>query len=156
MKAVIRHGEAGRRDRWEGDDRLRPLSKKGWRQAEALLEALAGVRYRRILSSPYIRCVQSVQPLAEAQGVPVEETEELAEGAGLQPTLALIQRLAGTSAALCTHGDIMVELCDHLVERGLIGRDQVRYAKGAAWVLEEEKGDLVAAHYLPAQEARRV
>jgi hypothetical protein len=96
--------------------------------------------------------VQTVQPLAEARGLEIEETDDLAEGAGLQPTLRLIRELAGTPGALCTHGDIMVDVCEHLVQRGLIRADEVRYEKGAAWLLEEKRGKLVSARYLPARD----
>jgi 8-oxo-dGTP diphosphatase len=153
VKVLIRHAHAGSRGRWQDDDRLRPLSKKGRRQARALMLALADVDLRRVISSPHIRCVQTVQPLAEARGLEVEETDDLAEGAGLQPTLRLIRELAGTPAAMCTHGDIMVEVCEHLVGRGLIRPDEVRYEKGDAWLLEEKTGELVAARYLPAGSA---
>jgi phosphohistidine phosphatase SixA len=151
VKVLIRHAHSGSRDRWEGDDRLRPLSKKGWRQARALERALADVDVRRVLSSPYVRCVQTVQPLAEARGLAIEETDDLAEGAGLDPALRLIRELAGTPAALCTHGDIMAVVCQHLVERSIIGPKEVRYDKGAAWLLEEKNGELVSARYLPAR-----
>jgi hypothetical protein len=95
--------------------------------------------------------VQTVQPLADRRGLQVEETDDLAEGAGLEPALSLIRELAGTPAALCTHGDIMAVVCEHLVQRGVIGPKEVRYDKGAAWLLEEKSGELVSARYVPAQ-----
>jgi phosphohistidine phosphatase SixA len=151
--ALLRHAEAGSRERWEGDDRLRPLNKKGWRQVRALVESLAALPLRRILSSPYVRCVQTVEPLARARGLTIEETDSLAEGAGLRAVLTLFSELAGTSSALCTHGDIMQEVCEHLADRGLIGPSELRYEKGCAWVVEERHGELVAAHYVPPREA---
>ena len=63
MLLVIRHGRAGDSSEWEGDDRLRPLDKRGRRQAGALVESLAPFAIARILSSPYDRCVQTVEPL---------------------------------------------------------------------------------------------
>jgi phosphohistidine phosphatase SixA len=151
--ALIRHAEAGSRERWGGDDRLRPLSKKGWRQAWALVESLAALPLQRILSSPYVRCVQTLEPLARARGLAIEEMDSLAEGAGLQAVLTLFGELAGTSSALCTHGDIMQEVCEHLVDRSLIGPSELRYEKGCAWVIEERNGELVAARYVPPREA---
>ena len=67
---LVRHARAGKRGEWEGDDRLRPLDERGVRQAQGLVEQLSGRELRRILSSPYVRCVQSVEPLAEARGLP--------------------------------------------------------------------------------------
>jgi 8-oxo-dGTP diphosphatase len=148
-QVLVRHAHAGSRERWEGgDDRLRPLSKKGRRQAEALVRSLAAIPLERILSSPYRRCVESVEPLARARGLRIEETEALAEGAGLEAVLALLREVAGRPSAVCTHGDIMYEVCEELVRLRLVRRSEVRYEKGAAWILKESDGKLVAAHYM--------
>ena len=77
---LVRHAHAGRRSAYKGDDRTRPLSKRGAAQAQALVPLLAEYRPQRILSSPYVRCCATVQPTAEALGLPVESIEELAEG----------------------------------------------------------------------------
>ena len=151
-QVLIRHADAGSRERWEGDDRLRPLSKKGRRQAKALAKSLAAIPLQRVLSSPYVRCVQTVEPLAQARGLPVEETDALAEGAGLPSVMALLGELAGQPSALCTHGDIMYEVTEELVRLGFVPRPQVRYQKGSAWILEERAGHLIAARYLPPPE----
>jgi 8-oxo-dGTP diphosphatase len=149
---LIRHADAGSRERWEGDDRLRPLSKRGRRQAKALAKSLAAIPLRRVISSPYVRCVQTVQPLAQARGLPVEESDALAEGAGVPSVTALLGELAGQPSALCTHGDVMYEVTEELVRLGLVPRSQVRYEKASAWILEERAGRLIAARYLPPPE----
>jgi 8-oxo-dGTP diphosphatase len=100
---LVRHVSAGGRDAWERDDRLRPLDERGRLQAERLVEVLAGHRIARVCSSPYARCVQTVEPL----GLPVEEREELAEGAGA----AALAAVAGEGPGLlCVHGDVLEEL----------------------------------------------
>ena len=82
---LVRHAAAGERSRWSGDDRLRPLDERGRRQATELAEALASRGVERVLTSPYVRCRQTVDPLAETLGLAVEERVELAEGGGLSP-----------------------------------------------------------------------
>ena len=55
---LVRHARAGRRDRWKGDDRLRPLSKRGTAQARALpalLQDFAAGSGLRLVSSPWVR-----------------------------------------------------------------------------------------------------
>lgn len=64
---------------------------------------------RRVLSSPYRRCIQTVEPLAAALGVPVETDERLAEGAG-SAGLALLEE---DGVVACTHGDVITELVGH-------------------------------------------
>jgi len=103
---VIRHGRAGDSSEWEGDDRLRPLDKRGRRQAEALVESLAQFPIARILSSPYDRCVQTVEPLAAARGLPIETREELGEDRQAREGAALARSLVGEDVAICVHGGL--------------------------------------------------
>ena len=124
MILLIRHASAGQRAEWEGDDRLRPLDERGRRQARALVEALAGYEVERILSSPYLRCVQTVESLAEARGLTVEHAPELGEDRQDVDAAPLLRSLAGSPVAVCTHGG---------VERAL-GLD-ARYKKGETLVL---------------------
>jgi phosphohistidine phosphatase SixA len=103
---VIRHGWAGNSSEWEGDDRLRPLDKRGRRQAEALVESLAQFPFARILSSPYDRCAQTVEPLAAARGLPIESREELGEDRQAREGAALARSLVGEDVAICVHGGL--------------------------------------------------
>ena len=86
---------------------MRPLTDKGWEQAEALADLLAAVE--RVLSSPYLRCRQTLQPLAARIGTTVVDESRLAEGAPMADALALITA-PGPTTAMCTHGDIVVGL----------------------------------------------
>jgi phosphohistidine phosphatase SixA len=115
---LVRHARAGRRDEWDGDDRLRPLDDRGRRQAEGLVASLADYEIERILSSPYIRCVQTVEPLATSAQVEIEQRGELAEGAERSETLGLLAELAGTGAVLCTHGDVIEEVLGEGMRKG--------------------------------------
>jgi 8-oxo-dGTP diphosphatase len=120
VKAVIlvRHASAGDRERWSGDDRERPLDKRGRRQSAALVHALAGYEIERILSSAYVRCVQTVEPLAHELGIEIEARDELAEGASRDEALALVDEVRGQGAILCTHGDVVVELLGRQLKKG--------------------------------------
>jgi len=142
---VVRHAAAGDRDAWEGDDRLRALSKKGWKQARAIAEQLQPLGVRRLISSPYVRCVQTLEPLAERLGVKVEEDERLAEGAGLA-VLDLV-REAGDGAALCTHGDVVADLLGHLARQGVV-RGTLEAEKGSTWLLDLQGERIIGARYL--------
>ena len=145
---LIRHGHAGTRKDWPGDDRLRPLTPKGYRQALTLVRRLEAWTPARILSSPYVRCVQTVQPLADELGLKVEEVEELAEGAGPQG-LALVRRVSDWPVALCTHGDVIPEVLVALADEDRLDLGPTpRQAKGSAWVLRAEQGKFVQARYV--------
>ena len=129
---LIRHAFAGDPDQWEGDDRLRPLDERGRRQAAALPDVLSELELDRIVSSPYVRCVQTVEPLAQARGVPIELDEQLGADR-LDGVPEVLERQCGRTAAVCTHGDL-----PWLGNR--------RFEKGSVWVLDDE---LEPVRYLP-------
>ena len=141
---LVRHATAGERSAWSGDDRLRPLDDQGRRQAEALVEQLSDFAISRVVSSPYVRCVQSVEPLARALGLAVEESEKLAEGHG-DETISLIDEMRGTTAVLCTHGDVIPVVLDAV----LPGEDHQTSKKGSTWVLEVGAPSGAVGRYLP-------
>jgi phosphohistidine phosphatase SixA len=101
---VVRHGSAGDRDEWDADDARRPLDEQGRRQAEALVDQLAGFEIDRIVSSPFDRCVQTVEPLARVRKLELEVSEDLAEEVGPERVGALLLNLAGEAAVVCGHG----------------------------------------------------
>ena len=74
---LVRHASAGHRVSWSGDDLLRPLDDRGRRQADGLVDQLRGREFKRIVSSPYARCVESVVPLAHARGMAVEHADAI-------------------------------------------------------------------------------
>ncbi len=137
----MRHAKAGDRDRWDAPDDLRPISPRGEVQAGALVKLLAGFEIDRVLSSPYLRCTQTVAPLAAARGLAVEPCDDLAEGEG-RAGVALARRLLAEPGftVLCSHGDVVEEVLDAL---GIDRHDYTR--KGATWVLEEAGTRHIAA-----------
>jgi 8-oxo-dGTP diphosphatase len=147
---VVRHAKAGDRSDWSGDDRDRPLTKSGTRQAEALAQMLEGEPIDRILSSGYLRCLQTVDPLGTRRQLRVEPVEELEEGAGGESVLRLVQKFRGRNVVLCTHGDVMEELLEGLIAQGLVSRARANMEKGSTWVLEERDGKVSGAKYLAA------
>ena len=147
---VVRHAKAGDRSDWKGDDRLRPLSRSGEKQAQALAEMLGKEPIDKILSSGYVRCVQTVQPLATRRNLPVETVKELEEGAGGQSVLRLVEKFKGRNVVLCTHGDVVEELLERLIAQGLVPRAHANMEKGSTWVLDEKDGKITGAKYLPA------
>jgi 8-oxo-(d)GTP phosphatase len=114
---LVRHASAGRRASWEGDDQLRPLDERGRRQAERLVELFARRYFERIVSSPAVRCLETVVPLAIAGGMAVERSEALAEGAGREAALTLFRR-AGVPLLASVHGDLVEELIGESAKKG--------------------------------------
>jgi 8-oxo-dGTP diphosphatase len=145
---LVRHAKAGSRKAWSGDDELRPLSKAGRTQARAIAKALAGADITRIVSSPFVRCRETVEPLAHRIGVPVELSDALAEGASPTEALRLVEKLSDVNVALCSHGDVCGDLLNHFVRAG-VELDDLRLEKASVWVLDTFDGEVRRAHYLP-------
>jgi exopolyphosphatase/guanosine-5'-triphosphate,3'-diphosphate pyrophosphatase len=116
---LVRHAKAEKRAQWDGPDALRPLTPLGLRQARALARRLAGGGVDRILSSPHLRCRQTVAPLAAATGLPVEVHECLAEGEPPAKAVELLGGLRGASVVCCTHVELVDDLAGELPELGL-------------------------------------
>jgi 8-oxo-dGTP diphosphatase len=137
---VVRHAKAGTRERWDGDDVERPLTKNGWRQADALVERLAGETVSGLWSSPYVRCVQTLEPLGRARGLDVIADKRLGEGARFEEVLALLGEVPD-GAVLCSHGDIIPELLGALARRGTQIVTEPDWRKGSLWVLASPDAD---------------
>jgi 8-oxo-dGTP diphosphatase len=137
---LVRHAVAVGRSDWDADDLVRPLTKKGHRQAQGIVDLIAGASagVGRIVSSPALRCVETVAPLAAKVGLAVEHAAELAEGADLDGAVALLRRLAADvvgDAVACAHGDLIPEIVRRLGHEGMAWDGELRFAKGSTWVL---------------------
>ncbi len=113
----------------------------------ALVPLLTAHRPQRILSSPYVRCCATVQPTAEALGLPVESIEELAEGHG-EETIRLMERMAGEAAVLCTHGDVAQAVLEALGEAKDGESPPRRLQKGDVWVIQSTGSRLAIVDHL--------
>jgi 8-oxo-dGTP diphosphatase len=147
---VIRHAKAGSRGHWDQDDRIRPLSKKGVEQAESLVTILKPFPITAIFSSPFLRCVQTVEPLAHARRLAVEQSDALAEGHGLTGAMEFLGNPKLDHTVLSTHGDIVWELTEELVNKHLVRPGEGGFEKGSMWVVETQEGSFARARFIPA------
>ena len=147
---LVRHAKAGHRERWTDDDELSPLTEKGVQQAEALVELFDGLQFTRLLSSRYVRCVQTFEPLADARSLAIEEADALAEGASRAESVELLLEAAGDGAvALSTHGDIIMNILDELAAHGVRLEGPVLLEKGSTWILDVADRSFTAGRYVP-------
>lgn len=148
-----RHASAGDRSKWKGDDRDRPLSKKGRRQARAFAGTMKDRGVERVLSSPYERCVQSVKPLAKAIGVEVEVDDSLAEGPDIDAAYELVDSLVGYNVVLCSHGDVIPAVIHRMMWAGLTLESRFYCSKGSTWEIGVDAGRFTTGHYVPPPSA---
>jgi 8-oxo-dGTP pyrophosphatase MutT (NUDIX family)/phosphohistidine phosphatase SixA len=146
----IRHGAAGGRQEWKGDDDRRPLDEVGEAQADDLARILVAYRPSVLVSSPSRRCVQTLKPYALREGLEVRREKLFSETGydardSLRLTLALLD--SGLPTALCSHGKVLPELLTAVCERrfdedGRLADTQLR--KGAFAVAHHRDGRIVA------------
>ena len=156
MVYLVRHAHAGPKARWQGLDLVRPLSAQGRREALGLIERLDGHPVGRVLSSPAVRCLQTVEPLAGRRGRPVEANEALGVDGPVAGVLELLVDPALERAVLCTHGEQIGEVFDELHQAGLELSDPPRWPKGCTWVLLRVAGQGWKGTYLAPLAAERV
>ena len=142
---LVRHAKAGKRSEWHGADDDRPLDANGLRQARRLRTLLAVFGPDRICSAVPVRCQQTVQPLAEALGLPLEvdaafsdDTYEHSPATTQTALLSLAK--PGTCTVVSSQGLAIPELVDQLGP-GVLNSDT---KKGAYWVLSLVDGEVVA------------
>lgn len=133
---VIRHAEAGRAPNEES-----PLTEAGRRRAERIADLLQGADIARVLSSRYVRCVETVAPLAARLGLEVEQHPALSEEAELDDAWALVESLARVEAVLCSHGPVISPVLDRVLRRGADITGEWSCRKGSVWRLHAD-GDL--------------
>ncbi len=149
---LIRHAHAGSRSRWDGDDVDRPLTGRGRRQSDAIAAALADAGIDQYLSSRYVRCVQTLEPMAGPNGVDVDAIDELTEGASGAAALDRLLRSAaeGRTVAACSHGDVIPALIATAVGRGAELRGPVSPSKAARYELTVKGGRVTRIQHFPA------
>jgi 8-oxo-dGTP diphosphatase len=146
---LVRHAKAGERRLWEGDDLHRPLSPKGWKQAELLASRLTALDVSTLHSSPYVRCVQTLEPLADRLDAKVEIDPRLSEEVHYEPMLEMLAEVPD-GAVMCSHGDMIPATISALERRGMEIRTPPDWRKASVWVLRRNKhGKIVHATVWP-------
>jgi 8-oxo-(d)GTP phosphatase len=146
---LVRHAKAKNRLAWTEPDELRPLTKRGRREAVALADRIQPEAPERLVSSPFLRCVQTFEPLAQSLDLPIETTELLAEGADGQEALDLMVSLSRTeSLACCTHGDVLYDVMSVVAASGVRFDGPLDVPVASTWVLEIADDRVVAGTFV--------
>ncbi|MCB0932756.1 MAG: NUDIX hydrolase [Mycobacterium sp.] len=150
---IVRHATAGRKARYRGDDRERPLDKKGRLQAQALVPQLLAFGANDIYAADRLRCAQTVEPLAEKLGLTITSEPTLTEEAYAANPKAAHKRVLqiaalGGTPVISTQGRVIPYLIQWWCDRDGVRPDKSRNRKGSTWVLSLRDGKLLAADHL--------
>lgn len=156
---IIRHGTAGRKARYHGDDSKRPLDRKGRAQAKSLVPQLLAFGADVLFAADRTRCVQTVEPLALKLGVPITVEPALTEEAYAENPEAAHKRVLeiaalGGTPAICSQGKVIPYLIERWCQRDGVKPDKSRNRKGSTWVLSLAQDRLIAADHMPSPLAK--
>ncbi|WP_394248069.1 NUDIX hydrolase [Arthrobacter pityocampae] len=109
---VVRHAKAKPRSSWSRAEGERPLAATGRRQATAVSRLLQAWTPERVVSSPWVRCVQTISPYVNQRSAKLKLVDALTErDATRKParTRAAIERLLDKRrpVAICTHRPVL-------------------------------------------------
>ena len=157
---IVRHGTAGSKSRYKGDDRLRPLDKRGRAQAESLVGQLLAFGADTLYAADRARCEQTLGPLAEELGVAIHNEPLLTEEAYADDRKSARRRIleiaaAGGTPVICTQGKVIPDLIAWWCDRDGVRPDKSRNRKGSTWVMSSWQGHLVAADHIGSPLAKK-
>ena len=151
----VRHARAHDREKWSGDDNLRPLDKKGRRQSEMLVPLLAPFHPERIFTALPDRCQATVAPLADELNLEATVDYRLGDDAWIenmvesQQAFMDVVALGGVSV-ICAQGEVIPHMVAWLSAQGTLPIDtDIAAKKGSVWVLSFREGELTGADYIP-------
>jgi 8-oxo-dGTP pyrophosphatase MutT (NUDIX family) len=150
---IVRHGTAGSKSRYKGDDRLRPLDKAGRAQAESLVGQLLAFGADTLYAADRVRCRQTLEPLADELGVVIHDEPLLTEEAYADNPKPVRRRILEIAAApgtpvICTQGKVIPDVIAWWCQRDGVRPDKSRNRKGSTWVMSSWQGHLVAADHI--------
>jgi broad specificity phosphatase PhoE len=149
---LVRHCHAGSKGCAGADDSLRPLSARGRAEADVIAEQLTRFAPGRVISSPLLRCVQTVEPLLTRTALALELSEALRPDAGKAATDLLREcaKKGPGPVVLCTHGEVIEVIQSdprHKSPHKLW--HSRRREKGSVWILQYTGGRVTSADYRP-------
>lgn len=149
----VRHAKAADRRGWQGDDILRPLTRKGRRQSEALVPIAQAYGVKQVSSARPERCIDTVFPMAHALGLDVTVDRDLGDiglDAGPRAVMeALVRASAAPVSAICAQGEVIPAVIAGLAAETGALIDDLRVKKSSVWILHfSDTGELLGADYL--------
>jgi 8-oxo-dGTP diphosphatase len=137
---VLRHARAGRKLSDRSKDFKRGLDREGLEVALRLPRTIeTHVQTETVLSSPFRRCLQTVQPLADELDLQIIEDDRFTPGTPAESVREAFLDIPADSV-VSTHGEVISQLF----------HERVKCGKGAFWVVERRDGALFPSHYVEA------
>ena len=150
---LVRHGHAYDRNNWHGKDYLRPLDKKGRRQAEMLVPMLLPFHPEHIVSAVPERCQATAAPLADELQIDVVTSKNLGDDRFNEDPEVTIDAFMdivneGGTSVVVSQGDTIPAIVQELFDNSMLSIDEVPCKKASTWALFFRDGELIGADYM--------
>lgn len=150
---ILRHTKALERGDWDEIDSQRTLNEYGFNQAQFLIKHLEPYAIEEIYTSDYIRCVQTVTPIAHSRGLTITQVpslnEEIFES---DPTRSVAFANAlkqdEKNILICSHNPVIPTMLRGILNTKLKNRDLIKLEPGDAWIVHRFRGEIVGLDYL--------
>lgn len=112
---VVRHAKARPRSSWARAEGERPLAATGQRQALAVCRLLSAWKPKRIVSSPWTRCMQTITPYARFNNARIRTVDAITEHSAHRNPKKARAAIKGLldkrkSTAVCTHRPVLPQV----------------------------------------------
>ncbi len=157
---VVRHADAVGRSEWAGEDPQRPLSTSGTARAAAIAPLLSAYAVTRVISSPSLRCVDTVEPYLQRSHLTASLKGGLSEEGFADDPRKVVRRMSkvfadGEPTALCSHRPLLptmlLQLAGHAVPGSLAATTLQGLAAGGL-----DKGEIVACQVAGVGDTARI
>ena len=150
---ILRHTKALERGDWDEEDSQRTLSEVGFDQAQLLLKHLEPFAIDEVYTSDYVRCVQTVTPLAHSRGLAITQVPSLNEATFEEDPLRSISfanalKQDEKNILICSHNPVIPTMLRGILNTKLKNRDLIKLEPGDAWIVHRVRGEIVGLDYL--------
>lgn len=152
---LLRHAKATPRKDWPKDEAHRPLLPHGEDQARAIAPILSAYGIKKVVSSPWARCANTVMPYVRKKGLKLIERGQLTEfgnANGPQRTAKTVEKLVATGSAtvLCSHRPALPTILDTLSKNATPGQEILIHEARAL-----EPGQMLVVHLTKGEGSKR-
>jgi 8-oxo-dGTP diphosphatase len=152
---LLRHAKATPRNQWPKDEAHRPLLPIGEDQARAIVPILSAYGIKKVVSSPWSRCANTVMPYVRKKGLKLIERGQLTEFGnenGPQRTAKTVEKLlaTGSAAVLCSHRPALPTILDTISKNATPAQEILIHEARAL-----EPGQMLVVHLTKGEGSKR-
>ena len=150
---ILRHTKALERGDWDEVDSERTLDEVGFDQAQLLIKHLEPFAIEEVYTSDYVRCVQTVTPLAHSRGLTISQVPSLNEETFEEDPLRSVSfanalKQDEKNILICSHNPVIPTMLRGILNTKLKNKDLIKLEPGDAWIVHRVQGEIVGLDYL--------